>query len=125
MLLKNRTVEKRMISSTEPFFKVRGNLYTIPKEAVNLIVISGKGNNPHAELIYVEGNPIPVSKATSINADDLLDKLVIENALRNTGQTPSFAWSIIGDYLKSPGKILMLAIVGIIISAVVGGFIHW
>jgi len=128
LLRKNKTVERRKVSPNQPFMKVRGNLYTVPKEAVNLIVYDmwiEPPNNPHAELIYVEGDPVPVSNLSTMKADTFLEKVVIENALKGAGHPKGFILEILGDYLKAPGKILGLTIVGIIVSAVIGGFLHW
>jgi len=123
MLRKNKTVERRRIKPDQPFLKIRGNLYTIPKEAVNLIVFEGEANNPHSELIYVEGDPIPVCTITDVKADAFLEKLVIDNALKSAGEPKGFFLEILGEYLKAPGKILGLTIVGIIVFAVIGGFL--
>ena len=125
MLRKNRTVETRKVDPLESYFKVRGNLYTVPKEAVNLICYADKPNNPHAELIYIEGDPIPVSTAASIDSNKILDAIVIKNALENAAQPRGFGMEILLDYLKSPGKIMVLAFVGIIVAAVVGGYVHF
>lgn len=125
ILCKNRTVKERKVNSLEPFFKVRGNLYTVPKEAVNLICYADKPNNPHAELIYIEGDPIPVSTSSSLKSSEVLDAIVIKNALESAAQPRGFGMEILLDYLKSPGKIMVLAFIGIIVAAVIGGYLHF
>jgi hypothetical protein len=120
MLRKDKTVSYKHLSADEVYFKDRGNLYMIPKEAVNSIAFADKPNNPHAELIYVEGNPIPVFETsdTKMSGETFLEELVIENVLKSTGQPEGFFFEVLKDYLKSPGKLLMLTVVGIIVLAV-------
>ena len=124
MLRKNKTVERFRIGPDNPSFDRRGNLYMIPKEAINSITFADKPNNPHAELIYVEENPIPFSLHTQDKSSTFLEDMVIENVLESTGEPRGFMLEIIGDYLKSPGKLIMLAFAGAIIYGIVSGLLH-
>lgn len=124
MLRKNKTVESFKINPDNTNFTRRGNLYMMPKEAVNSIIFEDRPNNPHAELIYVEENPIPFSLHTQDKSSTFLEDMVIENVLESTGEPKGFVLEIIGDYLKSPAKLIMLAFAGIIIYSIVSGLIH-
>lgn len=122
MLRKNRTVETRTIRPDEPFFIVRGNLYVVPNEGVNLIAYENRPSNPHSEIVYVEGNPVPI--CAKANTDDFLAKMIVEKILKDTGKPKGFLFEIIADYLKSPAKILMIVFAGIVVAAIVMGYIH-
>lgn len=123
MLRKNKTVECFKIGPDKDHFDRRGNLYMVPKEAVNSITYENRLNNPHAELIYVEENPIPFSVHTN-NGAAFLEEMVISNVLESTGEPRGFFLQIIGDYLKSPVKLIMLAFAGAIIYGIVSGLLH-
>jgi hypothetical protein len=105
------------------YFERRGNLYMIPKEAINSITYEDIPNNPHSELIFVEENPIPFSLHTTDKSSTFLEELIIENVLASTGQPKGFLLELIADYLKTPSKLILLAFVGIIIYAIVSGMI--
>jgi hypothetical protein len=125
MLRKNRTAERFQVDPDHLYFKRRGHLYCMPKEAVNTRVFEDQKNNPHAELIYVEGDPIPQTTAKMQSGTDFLENLVIENAIQSTAKPKGFFLEILGDYLKSPGKILLLAFVVIIIGAFASGLVKF
>jgi hypothetical protein len=124
MLRKNRCVERFKISPDQNCFDRRGNLYMVPKEAINSIGYADKANNPHAELIYVEENPIPFSLHTVDKSSTFLEDMVIQNVLESTGEPRGFFLEIIGDYLKTPAKLIMLAFAGVIIYSLATGLIH-
>jgi len=121
ILRKNRSVETKKVHPDNTYFKSKGNLYTIPKEAVNLAIQKGKVNNPIPELVFVEGNPVPINVNLDITATGFLEKLVIENALKSSGKPKGFALEAIMAYIKEPKKMFMLLIVAIIaISFIIG-----
>lgn len=123
MLRKNRTAETFQVSPDQLYFKRRGNLYCMPKEAVNTRVFVDRQNNPHAELIYVEGDPIPQTTLTMLTGNTFLENLVIENAIQSTAKPRGYLLEILGDYLKSPVKIIMLIFVFVIIGALASGLV--
>lgn len=125
MLRKNKTVERLTVKPDRTFFERRGNLYMIPREAINSITYEGRPNNPHAELIYVEENPIPFSLHTQDKSSNFLEDMVIQNVLESTGEPRGFFLEIIGDYLKAPAKLVMLAFAGVIIYGIIVGLLHF
>jgi len=123
MLRKNRTAETFQVSPDQLYFKRRGNLYCMPKEAVNTRTFEGQKNNPHAELIYVEGDPIPQTTLTMLTGNTFLENLVIENAIQSTAKPRGYLLEILGDYLKNPSKILLMAFIIVIVGALASGLV--
>jgi len=121
MLRKNRTAEHFKVGPDEQYFKRRNNLYMLPKEAISTIDFENGKNNPHSELIYIEGDPIPQTATATFDGNTFLENLVIENVINSTAQPRSMFFSVIVEYIRSPGKLLMLSIVFIIIGAVAAG----
>lgn len=123
MLRKNRTAETFQVSPDQLYFKRRGNLYVMPKDAVNTRTFEGQKNNPHAELIYVEGDPIPQTTIAMLTGNTFLENMVVENAIQSTAKPRGYLLEILGDYLKSPVKIIMLIFVFVIIGALASGLL--
>ena len=117
ILRKNRNADFTSISPDAPFFKRRGHLYTIPKEAICMAHFEYKTNNPRAELIYVEGDPIPISLEDTLVPVNVLSNLVIRNALKATGKPKTAILELVMDYAKNPGKIFLLVIALIVFIA--------
>lgn len=123
MLRKNRSAERFFIGPDDATFDKRGRLYMVPKEAINSITYNDKPNNPHAELIYVEENPVPFSLHTQDKSAQFLDDMVIENFLESTAEPKGFFLEVLKDYLKSPGKIMLIAFAIIIVVAALKGIL--
>lgn len=124
ILRKDRSIEIVKANPSASHFRWKDGIYTIDKDAVNLTKKDGNAN-PTPELIYIEGNPQPISIDGTESTQEFLEHTVIENILRATAEPTGFILDIIGDYLKDPSKLLMLVIVLIIAIAGIGGMFGW
>jgi hypothetical protein len=123
---KDRTIETVKVNARHQEFTFNKGLYVIPKEAVNLFKLEGKPRY-EPELVFIEGEPLPVNaEKTSTASSDFLTRIVIRNALKQSSRMKSEMFGLIADYMRNPGKIILLVfaltIVGALISAFMGGF---
>ena len=121
ILRKDKQIIEKKVNPNTSRFKYQGGLYTLNKEAVNITEYPERGVNPTPELIYVEGNPLPVN--VSGNVMTFLDHLVVQNALQQVSNPRSKIFSLVADYVKNPVKLIPLVIVFIILVAFLMGMI--
>lgn len=121
---KDRSISTVKVDARKANFTYNKGLYTLPKESVNLTeyIDDKKKTEPYPELVFIEGVALPVN-AISADVQGFLEQTVLANALKQVARSQSDWMAIIMDYLRHPSKLLILAFVGIIIAAVVGGFL--
>jgi hypothetical protein len=122
MIGKDRHVTTVKVDSRKEDFVFNNGLYTIPKEAVNLAEFAEGKQETYPELIYVESVALPVNKASG-DVSGFLTKTVVGNALKQVAQPRSDFMSVIMDYMRNPNKLIMVAFAGIIVLAVLRGFL--
>lgn len=122
---KDRSITERRVDASKINFTHNEGLYTIPRESVNIakFVETGKKKvDPYPELIYLEGNALPVNNSGD-NVQEFLENLVLANALNQVAAAQSDFFGVIMDYVKHPSKALLGVFVLIIAGAVIWGFL--
>jgi hypothetical protein len=124
MIQTNKEISVLNIAPYNPHFSFHNGIYTINKQAVSLSNIQDKNAEPVPELVYMEGNPLPLNiKAGSTS--EFLEKIVIENALKQISKPTGGFMLVVLDYFKHPSKIMLLAfsflVIGAILYAVISG----
>ena len=119
---KDRHIQIVKVDSKKANFYYNNGLYTVPMEAVNLTEYESGKKESYPELIYIEGNPLPVNYSEG-NVSGFLEQTVISNALKQVAKAKSSWMLVIMDYARNPSKLIILTFVGIIIVAVIGGFL--
>ena len=123
MIKKDKSIQEISVDSTKSNFKFNNGLYTINKEAVNIIKMNQGGITVIPELIYVEGNPLPVN-VTEGSVQDFLEHLVLKNALEQVAAPRSEFLDWFSNLLSNPGRLLLYGFVILIGGAIVWGFLH-
>jgi hypothetical protein len=119
---KDRVITTVKVDAKKSNFTHNKGLYTIPKEAVNIAqFVDGKAAS-YPELIYIEGESLPVNDNTGTMAN-FLEQTVMANILKQTSKAESSFMEIIKDYAKNPNKLIILAFVGIIVVSFIVGLI--
>jgi len=111
ILRRNRTQHVKKVDQRRGFFRFNRGIYLLRKEDINLTykLSSLPHVNPTPELLFFEGDPIPVSHVHDEGrAGKFLDSIVISNALEEIGQPRGIFFEVIGDYLRNPFKIIFL-----------------
>ncbi len=121
MIGKDRSITTVKVDARRANFTYNKGLYTIPKESVNLTEYTDAKTESYPELVFIEGVALPVN-ITSGNVQGFLEQTVMANALKQVSRSQSNWGALIMDYLRHPSKLLILAFVGIIIAALIGGF---
>lgn len=119
---KDRCITEIKINPRKSNFTHNRGLYTIPKEAVNIAEHSNRKVEAYPELIFWEGNPLPVN-LTEGNVQTFLGETVLSNALKQTSRSPSDFMAVVYDYMRNPPKLVMLLFIGIIAVAAIGSFL--
>lgn len=119
MMTRDRSVKRLKVSDAKRSFEFRRGIYDVPVEAVNLSQRKS-GLTPIPELVYVEGNPIPQTrtKQTGEELGTFMDDTIIENAIRQTAQPSWGGFTVMGDMLKNPGRLMGLAMVLLVVGSV-------
>lgn len=120
---KDRHVNRVNVDARKSEFTFNSGLYTVPKEAVNLTEFADGKTECYPELVYIEGEALPVNQKDGSIAT-FLEATVIENALKQTSRSKSDFMSVVYDYMRNPPKLVMLLFVGIIALAVVGSLLQ-
>jgi len=121
IIRKDRSIHEEMVNAGASKFTFNRGLYTIPREAVNLVKWNGK-EDVYPELIYMEGDPLPVNVVEG-SAQQFLEHTVLENALKQTAEPKGWILDLFLDYMKNPPKLFLLMIIIIIAASVIGGFL--
>jgi hypothetical protein len=121
IICKDRSITTVKVDARKANFTYNKGLYTIPKESVNLTDFADGKTEPYPELVFIEGGALPVN-AISADVQGFLEQTVLANALKQVARSQSDWMAMIMDYLRHPSKLLILMFIGIIIAAVVGGF---
>lgn len=119
---KDRHISTVKVDAKRANFAHNKGLYTIPKEAVNLTEFEGEKKEPYPELIYIEGVALPVN-STSGDVSGFLEETVLANALNQVARAKSDWMNVIFDYLHNPNKLVIVAFIGIIVIAALGGLL--
>jgi len=119
---KDRHITTVKVDAKKANFTHNKGLYTIPKEAVNLAEFENQKEDNYPELIYVEGDALPVNQTTG-SVSGFLTETVVSNALKQVAHPRSEFMNVIIDYVRNPNKLLMITFIGIIIAALVGGLL--
>lgn len=119
---KDRHISTVKVDARKANFTHNNGLYTIPKEAVNLTEFDDGKTESYPELIYMEGEALPVNNSES-DVSGFLAETVLTNFLKQVAQPKSDWMNVIFDYLHNPNKLLMVAFVLIIVLAAVGGLL--
>jgi len=121
MITKSRHVDTFTIDDSIKFFRYRRGYYFVDRNAVNLTSKPNKIVNPTPELIYFEGNPLPVNSTVNINS--LLDDVVLDNFFREVSGVKHTFLDKLFDYafslIKRPVKLLEYIILIIVAIFVV------
>lgn len=122
---KDRSITTVKVDARKANFTYNKGLYTIPKESVNLTeyIDDKKKTEPYPELVFIEGVALPVN-IVSGDVQSFLEQTVLANALKQVARAQSDWMAMILDYMRHPGKLLILAFVVIIVTAVIGGLMH-
>lgn len=119
---KDRSITTVKVDARKNNFTYNKGLYTLPKESVNLTDFADGKTESYPELVFIEGVALPVN-AISADVQGFLEQTVLANALKQVARSQSDWMAMIMDYMRHPSKLLILAFVGIILAAVVGGFL--
>jgi hypothetical protein len=123
ILRKDRTIKTVKVHPDQDFFTFNNGDYSIIPTAINVTTKDGIINSS-PELFYKEGCPTPINVDAKDEAT-FLDEVVMENALAALAQGRSNVFGFLVELWKNPGKLLLLAFVGIIVYAFLQGMLHF
>ena len=122
MIGKDRCITVIKVDPRKGKFTYNKGLYTIPKEAVNLTEFVNGKIESYPELIFFENDPLPINDASG-DVNSVLKRTVLDNALQQVAKAETGFMGIVKEYMQHPSKILILAFVGVIVAALIGGLI--
>lgn len=124
-LLRSRQAKRKKISDLKSETDFNKGIYLLNRDSMNFY--SKKDKPKGVEIFFYEGNPAPIkvdeaSKDTSIK---FLNRFIYENVIEHTGEIPKERMKGAFNALRgiTIGAVIRWALVLIIGSALVGGYI--
>lgn len=120
MLKKDRRLGHLAVDANWTFFRHKGGIYNVDRDAVNLVAHKDK-IGAQAELIYLEERPAPILSKT--DPKRLLNQKLVETAIKSSAKPKGQLGLILAEYAKDPGKLLMLVFVFVIAGSIIASFL--
>ena len=125
IITKAKGIVIKKVSDSKDFFVWRKGIYNLDRTSVGLTKRPGFGLNPSPELIFIEGEPMPIN--SEVDPTLLLERIVIDNALKQVSDVrfPFLNWIMdILEFIKeNPFTMIWFIIIFVVLYAVVVSFI--
>ena len=122
ILTKDRQRIEKKVPFTASSFRWNKGIYEVDANRVYLVRKKGEIKGLPQSL-YREGSSKPIGFKDVEGITSILDQIVINRILEESGRPKGVAFDIIADYLKSPGKLFFLVIIILILVAGLTGIL--